>query len=47
MKHFNNFQLAKYSLLKKFSENIGFFLTTTFAYAKILNKISNEGESQT
>ena len=34
MKHFKDFQLAKYSLLKKFSENIGFFLTSTFAYAK-------------
>jgi len=24
-----------------------FFLTSVFSYAKILNKISNEGESQT
>ena len=31
MKHFKDFQLAKYSLLKKFSENIWiFFLTSTF-----------------
>jgi len=27
---FKNFQLAKYSILKKFSENIGFFLDKCF-----------------
>ena len=48
MKHFNIFQ--ELSISKIFStEEIFrkywiFSLTSTFAYAKILNKISNEGE---
>ncbi len=51
MKYFKDFQELSISEIffteEIFQKILDFFLTSAFAYAKILNKISNEGESQT
>ena len=51
MKYFKDFQELSISEIfyteEIFRKYWIFFLTSNFVYAKILNKISNEGESQT